>query len=574
MADAEPAQTLPSSPPDNPRSRPLRRLGAWHRRRVQRGVDRAAVLARVHAEAGWSSRFAFMATLSAGIAILGLLLSSPAVIIGAMLISPLMGPIIGLGFALGTFDWAQVRTSLIALALGTLLAVGFTALIVLASPLQDLTPEILARTRPNLFDLLVAVFSALAGGYATVRGRGETIVGVAIATALMPPLAVVGFGLATGNGPVLWGALALYVTNFIAIALSATLVARFYGFGADLSPYQSRRQGVALALVLVALAVPLAVSLRQIAWEAFAARSIRSAVADEFGDSGRIASLDPAFGDDGITVHATVLSDRVHDKAGADLERRLARELGRPVTFRLNQILVDGPERQRAALVRATAAPNRSAALAEADLALRLHYATGAPPTAVLIDGSTRRAVVSAAPDRGPAALHALEERLRREVPGWDIRLVPAVQPLPPILFPEGAAEADEGVAAQLHVHLWAIERWGTTRVRVAGSRARNEPARLAGERAAAVAALIEACGIAPAIDDPGLPEPSDELERGRAPGRNVRIVPALEAPPASDPPAADGGEPLPPCIRVAPDSGNADSERADGPPPTTFASG
>lgn len=144
----------------------------WWRREIVGSVDYANVVARVDAEAGLSPRYLFMILMSAGIAVLGLLLSSPAVIIGAMLISPLMGPIIGLGFALAIFEWREVRRSLAALAVGSALAVVFCALVVALSPLQAVTPEILARTRPNLFDLLVAVFSALAGTYATIRGRG------------------------------------------------------------------------------------------------------------------------------------------------------------------------------------------------------------------------------------------------------------------------------------------------------------------------------------------------------------------------------------------------------------------
>ncbi len=136
---------------------------------------------------------------------LGLLLSSPAVVIGAMLISPLMSPILGLGFSLALFDFAEMRRSLTALAIGSAAAVIFTVVIVTASPLKATTAEILARTRPSLFDLLVALFAALAGTFAIIRGRGETIVGVAIATALMPPLAVVGYGIATWNLPVLAG---------------------------------------------------------------------------------------------------------------------------------------------------------------------------------------------------------------------------------------------------------------------------------------------------------------------------------------------------------------------------------
>jgi uncharacterized hydrophobic protein (TIGR00271 family) len=146
-----------------------------------------------------------MVMMSAGIAVLGLLLSSPAVVIGAMLISPLMSPILGLGFSLALFNFAEMRRSMIALAVGAAAAILFTALIVTISPLQAPTSEIIARTRPNLFDLPVALFASLAGSFAIIRGRGDTIVGVAIATALMPPLAVVGSGLATWNMAVLGG---------------------------------------------------------------------------------------------------------------------------------------------------------------------------------------------------------------------------------------------------------------------------------------------------------------------------------------------------------------------------------
>jgi uncharacterized hydrophobic protein (TIGR00271 family) len=181
-----------------------------------------------------------------------------------MLISPLMSPILGFGFSLALFDFAELRRSLKALAIGAAAAVAFTALIVTISPLQAPTAEIVARTRPNLFDLAVALFAALAGSFAIIRGRGETIVGVAIATALMPPLAVVGYGIATHNLPVGAGALALFVTNFITIALSATAMARFYGFGHHLSRRQGWMQTIVLVFVFVALAVPLGISLNRI----------------------------------------------------------------------------------------------------------------------------------------------------------------------------------------------------------------------------------------------------------------------------------------------------------------------
>jgi uncharacterized hydrophobic protein (TIGR00271 family) len=232
----------------------LRQTLDWWRNHINAEVDHPAVVRRVAEDAGWTPRFAFMVIMSAAIAELGLLQSSPAVVIGAMLISPLMGPIMGLGFGLALFDFPSLKRSLAALGIAVPLAVAFTALIVLCSPLKSATPEILARTRPNLFDLVVALFSALAGTFALIRGKGDTIVGVAIATALMPPLATVGFGLATGNAAIAGGAFALFATNFVTIALSATIMARLYGFGHYLSSQQSWLQTGLLIAVFVVMA--------------------------------------------------------------------------------------------------------------------------------------------------------------------------------------------------------------------------------------------------------------------------------------------------------------------------------
>ena len=228
-------------------------LRQWRREHLQ--VDRVAVLRNVDEGGQLGPRYAFMTVMACGIATLGLLQNSVAVIIGAMLISPLMGPIVELGMSLATFDFRSLRESLKTLAVGTAVALTTATAIVLVSPLQEATPEILARTEPTLFDLLVAVFSGLAGAYATITRKGETIVGVAIATALMPPLATVGFGLATLNWTVFSGALLLFVTNFVAIALFAALIARLYGFKTYLSGRHTMVQNIIMFGVLVALAV-------------------------------------------------------------------------------------------------------------------------------------------------------------------------------------------------------------------------------------------------------------------------------------------------------------------------------
>ncbi|MFY8194499.1 MAG: DUF389 domain-containing protein, partial [Novosphingobium sp.] len=174
-------------------------LREWWTGHVIRQIDHGEVIERRKEDGNLSEHYLFMIAMSAGIAVLGLLLSSPAVVIGAMLLSPLMGPIMALGFALAIGDWAWLKRSALTLLIGSVLAILLCSVLVFLSPIQTITSEIAARTRPNLFDLFVALFSALAGAYAMIRGKEGAIVGVAIATALMPPLAVVGFGIATWN---------------------------------------------------------------------------------------------------------------------------------------------------------------------------------------------------------------------------------------------------------------------------------------------------------------------------------------------------------------------------------------
>ena len=140
-------------------------LRQWRREHLK--LDRFEVLQHVDEGGALAPRYAFMTVMSCGIATLGLLQNSAAVIIGAMLISPLMGPIIELGMSLATFDFRSLRASLRTLAVGVGIALLTAMALVAVSPLQEPTSEILARTEPTLFDLLVAVFSGLAGAYAT-----------------------------------------------------------------------------------------------------------------------------------------------------------------------------------------------------------------------------------------------------------------------------------------------------------------------------------------------------------------------------------------------------------------------
>ena len=502
---------------DDPRHDRL--LAAWWHRAFGGNVDHDRVIARIQEESGWSGRYLFMIAMSAGIAVLGLLLSSPAVVIGAMLISPLMSPILGLGFGLTLFDFAEVRRALGALAGGAVLAVGFTALIVLVSPLKEPTAEILARTRPNLFDLLVALFAALAGSFAIIRGRGETIVGVAIATALMPPLATVGYGLATWNLPVLGGAFALFVTNFVTIALSATVMARLYGFGHRLSPRQSWAQVVVLLSVFVAMAVPLGFALARIAREAVAVSQVRSLLGERFGDRSRVTQLAIDFAARPIAVRAVVIAPRNKAAPHAALQDEVAHSLGQPITLQLDQVLLQpgstALDAQRTELDQAKLA--EASAAREAAIAHLVALVAGVSDDQVTIDRGHQRAQVIAHPLPGAtlASYRALEARARAAEDGWDITVVPPLGPLPIIDFAAGADTLDDATRAAVETSVWAAHRWNVTALAVPGLPAGAPPKQptLGERRALAIVALLTQAGL--------------QAKPSPAAGQHFRLTPA-----------------------------------------------
>lgn len=163
------------------------------------------------------------------IASIGLNVNSTAVIIGAMLISPLMGPIMGVGLALGVNNFDVMKRSLRSLGLAALVGLITSTLYFWISPLSTAQSELLARTTPTIYDVLIALFGGMAGIVAQSRkDRTSTVIpGVAIATALMPPLCTAGFGLARGNMAFFIGAFYLFFINAVFIAVGTFIVVRF-----------------------------------------------------------------------------------------------------------------------------------------------------------------------------------------------------------------------------------------------------------------------------------------------------------------------------------------------------------
>ncbi len=162
------------------------------------------------------------------IASIGLNINSTPVIIGAMLISPLMGPIMGIGYGVGIYDFRLIHKALKNLVIATVISFATSALYFYITPLNEAQSELLSRTSPNLWDLLIALFGGLAGIIGMTRkDKSNVIPGVAIATALMPPVCTAAYGFVHGNMAYFLGASYLYLLNCIYIALSSVLIIWF-----------------------------------------------------------------------------------------------------------------------------------------------------------------------------------------------------------------------------------------------------------------------------------------------------------------------------------------------------------
>lgn len=192
------------------------------------------------------------------VASVGLNVNSTAVIIGAMLISPLMGPIVGAGFALGIYDFGILKKSLINLLIATLVGLLVSTIYFYLSPFKEVQSELLARTSPNIYDVIIAFFGGLVGAITITRvEKGNPIPGVAIATALMPPLCTAGFGLATGNFKFFFGALFLYSINCVFICISTYGIVKYLKYPAkeevDIKHQKRVKYGVTIIIILMLL---------------------------------------------------------------------------------------------------------------------------------------------------------------------------------------------------------------------------------------------------------------------------------------------------------------------------------
>jgi len=318
-----------------------RHRGEWHWME-SKPVPIASLNRSLWRSAESSSNYYLLLFLSGAIATFGLLSGSSATVIGAMIVAPLMGPITGIAFALIMANRRLLRRASLSLALGALLTVATATLIAKATGIEALTGEILARTQPTLLDLGVALAAGAAGALAkSRRGISDALPGVAIAVALVPPLSVVGVGIAFGSMTVFAGSLLLFLTNLVGIIFSGGLVFLMLRYGS----VQRAKRGMTIAIAtLVCLGIPLSLSFQDLAVTKRARISVNTLIRNSSIFAGKdIQSLDIIKKDDALVVYLDVeaLPNSISANQVDQVRDALAREIERPVTLNVSVIPIE-----------------------------------------------------------------------------------------------------------------------------------------------------------------------------------------------------------------------------------------
>jgi len=298
--------------------------------------------------------FFLLVVLSCSIATMGLITNSPAVIIGAMLVAPLMSPIVGLGLASITGRVGLAESAISALVRGAALAILLSALMTLINRnlpfvvLQELPNEIIARTHPSPIDLVIALAGGLAAAYAMTRPNiSAALPGVAIATALMPPLCTVGVGLALERWDVAGGATLLFITNAITIAFASALVFFLQGFApARHKEGQIIPQTLIIAAILTfALLIPLSIYSIKFFNEANENREINEVVKAEVARLKGAELVDPLIVQhvqNGLSMVITVRTNTpLRYEQVTALQRSIATSLQESVSLKVNQVFAE-----------------------------------------------------------------------------------------------------------------------------------------------------------------------------------------------------------------------------------------
>lgn len=289
--------------------------------------DKKGVLENVKSNISFRGANLWILACAIVIASIGLNVNSTAVIIGAMLISPLMGPIIGAGFSLGIYDFNLLKKSIKNLFIATIVSLTVSTIYFYLSPFKETQTELLARTSPNIYDILIAFFGGLVGVIAITRKeKGNPIPGVAIATALMPPLCTAGYGLAIGNLRFFGGAIYLYIINCVFICVATFIIVKFLKYPRLIQFEKVREKQV--SYIITALTIILLLPSIYFGYTLFEEKKfdqkVNSFLQNEFTDKGyTIIYKKTRYKSNPSSIELALLSKKFTPEETLDINRRL-----------------------------------------------------------------------------------------------------------------------------------------------------------------------------------------------------------------------------------------------------------
>lgn len=299
---------------------------------IDADCDAEATIENIEKSVAFRGVNAWILVFAIVVASVGLNVNSTAVIIGAMLISPLMSPIMGLGLGIGISDSDLIARSVRNLVIMVLISLIASTTYFLLSPLSDAQSELLARTRPTVFDVLIAFFGGLAGIVASSRKHEKITVvsGVAIATALMPPLCTAGYGLGTGQWSYFFGAFYLFFINSFFIALATFLMVRYLKFPRKKflnaqHEHRVRRSIFIFSLIVIIPSIFIAVSvIRETAFNNAAIRFVSAIENSSLLDNVQIINAKRDYSRKKQTITLSLVGEPLSDEQAEYLQTRLA----------------------------------------------------------------------------------------------------------------------------------------------------------------------------------------------------------------------------------------------------------
>jgi len=425
----------------------------------------AAISALTH-DARLTFRYIFMTAISVSLATMGIILDDITVVVGAMLIAPMMNPIVLLGFAICRVNYTEFVNSIRSIITGILLAISLSYLIVKISPIHEITPAILSRTQPNIYNLLVALFSGAAGTYTKIKRNGGEIVGVALAASLVPPLCVVGFSIAVGHYQLAQEAGFLFLTNLIAIALSGTLLARWYGFGFRVSHLSFMWQVSAYIIAITIMSVPLILSLKEVVYEISMNRIISEKIRKSFSVNEDLHLIQTHFShasDKLINIKAIVFTDQYKQTAQKDILDFLRSEADRPIDLTIEQVLYLGQEDHVAENLSLKSSKQNIISMLRETIPFQIKFMN------VSQKSMSIEIFAAPTPHEDLNLMHKTEMSLRNKLPEWTIKIVPPTSILPTIYFGNNQTAFSEVTSSKLELILWMLERWKIKEVTVTG---------------------------------------------------------------------------------------------------------